>query len=199
MPFPLRIAFVFGLTPLFIGTLIFIAWLRVRLDWLETAGLITIVVGFVLFLGGLLALLLHLIRENDNERRARSMCFWQSCIAGGLLFANFPAALLYCHSALELKTSYTVVVHNQSSQPVDSFVVRAPGIDEELGPIGPNQLKQLAMHFRGDGPLQIVCRQEEVLFEGKLEGYVTSGVGGMKTVRITQKGAFEIEPKESRP
>ena len=51
-----RIALICGVVPLTVGIFIFILWLVTRWDWLETAGLITIVGGCASFPVGMMAL-----------------------------------------------------------------------------------------------------------------------------------------------
>ncbi len=194
MPRLLKSAIVFGAVPLLVGTLIYGTWLLTRWHWLGTAGLLTLPLGLAAFLAGTIALTWHLWREWRVGRTTRSPLWLQAALVGGLLLINFPAAVFYMLSAINITTRYTVRVHNDSDRPIESLVVTGPGVRVELGPIAPGQQAQRHVHFRGDGTLDFSARQQEILFSGQLEGYVTGGLGGNRTIRVKQRGVYELQP-----
>ncbi len=194
MPRLLQSAIVFGAVPLLVGTLIYGTWRLTRWHWLETAGLLTLPLGLAAFLAGTIALTWHLWREWRVGRTTRSPLWLQAVLVGGLLLINFPAAVFYMLSAINITTRYTVRVHNDSDRPIESLVVTGPGVRVELGPIAPGQQAQRHVHFRGDGTLDFSARQQEILFSGQLEGYVTGGLGGNRTIRVKQRGVYELQP-----
>lgn len=177
-----------------VGTLIYATWRVTRWHWLETAGLFTIPIGFAAFIVGAVALWRHLWRESRVQCTTSRPLWLQGVLVGGLLLANFPAAAFFTLSAIDVSTRYTVRVLNDSDRPIESLVVTGPGIRVELGPIAPGQRTRQHIHFRGDGALDFSARQQELQFSGQLEGYVTSGLGGYKSIRIKQKGVYEIQP-----
>ncbi len=194
MPRLLQSAIVFGAVPLLVGTLIYGTWRLTRWHWLGTAGLLTLPLGLAAFLAGTIALTWHLWREWRVGRTTRSPLWLQAVLVGGLLLINFPAAVFYMLSAINITTRYTVRVHNDSDRPIESLVVTGPGVRVELGPIAPGQQAQRHVHFRGDGTLDFSARQQEILFSGQLEGYVTGGLGGNRTIRVKQRGVYELQP-----
>ncbi len=194
MPRLLKSAIVFGAVPLLVGTLIYGTWRLTRWHWLGTTGLLTLPLGLAAFLAGTIALAWHLWREWRVERTTRSPLWLQAVLVGGLLLINFPAAVFYMLSAINITTRYTVRVHNDSDRPIESLVVTGPGVRVELGPIAPGQQAQRHVHFRGDGTLDFSARQQEILFSGQLEGYVTGGLGGNRTIRVKQRGVYELQP-----
>jgi len=194
MPRLLKLAVVLGAVPLLVGTLIYGTWRFTRWHWLETAGLFTIPIGVVAFIIGTVALLRHLWRESRVQRTTRSPLWLQAALVGGLLLANFPAAAFFTLSAIDVSTRYTVRVFNDSDRPIDSLVVTGPGVRVELGPIAPGQHTRRHIYFRGDGTLDFSARQQELQFSGQLEGYVTSDWGGDKSIRVRQRGVYEIQP-----
>ena len=193
MPRDLKSAAVLGAVPLLVGTLIYGTWRLSRWHWLETAGLFTIPIGFAAFVAGTVALLRYLWRESRVQRTTGGSLWLQGLLVGGLLLANFPAAAFFTLSAIDVSTRYTVRVHNASDRPIESLVVTGPGVRVELGPIAPGQRTRRHIHFRGDGPLDFSARQQELQFGGQLEGYVTHGWGGDKSIRIRQRGVYEIQ------
>ncbi len=194
MPRLLKSAIVFGAVPLLVGTLIYGTWRLTRWHWLGTAGLLTLPLGLAAFLAGTIALTWHLWREWRVGRTTRSPLWLHAVLVGGLLLINFPAAVFYMLSAINITTRYTVRVHNDSDRPIESLVVTGPGVRVELGPIAPGQQAQRHVHFRGDGTLDFSARQQEILFSGQLEGYVTGGLGGNRTIRVKQRGVYELQP-----
>ena len=196
-PRQLKSAVVFGAIPLLAGSLIYCAWRFTRWHWLETAGLLTILIGFIAFVVGSVALVRHLLHEVRVERTTRSPLWLQGVLVGGLLLINFPAAAFFTHSAIAVSTRYTIRVYNDSDQPIESLVVTGPGVHLELGPINPGQRTRRHIYFRGDGALEFLARQQELMFSGQLEGYVTSGLGGDRSIRVRQRGVYEMQPKAS--
>jgi hypothetical protein len=194
MPRLLKSAVVLGAVPLLVGSLIYGTWRFTRWHWLEAAGLFTIPIGFVAFVVGTFALVRHLLREFRVERTTRSQLWLQGVLVGGLLLVNFPAAAFFTLSAIDVSTRYTVRVHNDSDRPIESLVVTGPGVRLELGPIAPGQRTRRHIHFCGDGRLDFSARQQELQFGGQLDGYVTGGLGGDKSIRVRQRGVYEIQP-----
>jgi hypothetical protein len=194
MPRLLKLAVILGAVPLLVGTLIYGAWRMTRLPWLEAAGMLTIYMGIAAFVVGAFALVRHL-RHESRARRTTSRSLWfEGVLVGGLLLANFPAAAFFSLSAMNIHTRYTVRVHNDSDQPIESLVVTGPGVRVEFGPIAPGEHTHRHIHFSGDGTLDFSARQQELRFGGQVEGYVTGGWSGDTSVRIKPRGVFEIRP-----
>ncbi len=184
----LKCSIALGASPLIIGTLIYSTWRLSRWQWLEMMGLMTILIGLVAFLGGAVCLILHL----KHYSKATQNSPINSLLVGALLIANFPAAIFYISSAIDISTRYTVRVYNDSDHPIESFMILGPGIETEIGPISSGQKAIQHNHPTTDGSLRFSARQHGLNFDGELEGYVTGGLGGDKTVRIKENGSFEI-------
>lgn len=193
LPRLLTIATASGAIPLLSGTLIYVTWRLTRLDWLMFAGYFTIIIGIIAFFAGIAALLRHLWHEWRVERTTRTPLWLQAVLVGGLLLMNVPVAAFFTVSAIDVATRYTVTVYNESEQSIESLVVTGPGVHIELGPIAPGQKARRYFHFEGDGKLIFNARQQEAQFSGELESYVTGGGGGTKSIRIKQKGVYEIQ------
>jgi hypothetical protein len=115
-------------------------------------------------------------------------------LIGGLLFSNFPAALLCVRSVIDVSTRYTVRVHNVTDIPIDLVVITGPGVRVEMGPIPPGKKARRHLYFQGDGQLKFAVQQQELHIEGMLEGYVTGLWASDKTIKVSPGGAFEITP-----
>lgn len=194
----MKLATLLGAVPLALGTSIYVAWRLSRWHWLGVAGIWMLALGFVAVVAGEVALVLHVRRARREARPAERHARLRSVLVAALLLANFPAAVFYTLSAMEISMRYTVRIRNDSGIAVESFVVTGPGTSVELGPIAPRELAETHLHFRGDGSLRFAARQGERDFGGDLDGYVTTGLGGEKTVSVGPNGAFRVDD-EKRP
>ena len=195
MPRLIKVAIVCGAVPLLAGTLIYVTWLFTRWDPLMAAGFVTICAGLVAFLIGSLCLLLEFFdfaADPAERRQFRRHRFF----ALGLLLINFPAAMFYMLSAIHVRALYTVQVHNDSDRPIESLVVTGPGLRAELGPIPAGGRAHRNWRFESEGTLDFTARQQEVQFSGELDPYVTNSWGGERTIRVTQKGIYQVEPAD---
>lgn len=185
----LKCSIALGASPLIIGTLIYCAWRLTRWDWLEMMGIMTILIGIIAFLGGAVCLILHLKREARSTRSSPM----NALLVGGLLIANFPVAIFYAHSAIDISTRFTVRVYNDSNYSIDSFIILGPGVETEIGPIPSGHKAIQHNHITTDGSLSFTARQQEVSFNGELESYVSINHEGDMTVRISKKGSCQLK------
>jgi len=194
----LRLATLLGAVPLVLGTSIYVAWRATGWPWLIVAGIWTLLLGFATVIVGEVVLVLHVRRVSRQPRLGKPYGRLRSILVAALLLANFPAAVFYALSAMEISTRYTVRVRNDGGVAFESFVVTGPGTSIEMGPIAPGEQVETHLHFRGDGTLRFSARQRERDFGGEIDGYVTTNVAGAKTVRIGRDGEFRVED-ERRP
>jgi hypothetical protein len=101
-----------------------------------------------------------------------------------LLFANFPAAVFFTLSAIDVITRYHVTVINKSQTTIENFELSGPGVPVELGPIGPGRSMSKSLRFGGDGALSFSARQQGKVFGGTVDDYVTGDLGGDCVVRV---------------
>ncbi|WP_339747674.1 hypothetical protein [uncultured Rubinisphaera sp.] len=194
MPRLLKSAIVLGASPLLVGTLIYVMWRYTQWEWLEAAGGLTILFGFVAFYMGASALCRHLWFESRALQISSRTLLLQAVVVGSLLLANFPLAGYFALSAVAVSMQYTVRVFNKSDQTIDCFIVTGPGVQVELGPIASGQHTRRDLLIQTDGTLEFTARQQELEFKGQLEGYVTGGMGGFKDIRVKEGGVYEIYP-----
>ncbi len=193
MPRLIKVAILCGAVPLLTGTLIYFAWRLTRIDGLMNAGVWTILFGLLAFVAGL-GCLFNQSWDADGDLVARRHLRRQGAFALALLLSNFPAAAFYTCSAIDVVTHYTVDVENESDRRIESFVITGPGIRAELGPIAPGRRVQRHFQFLGDGTLDFAAQQQDVQFRGQLDGYVTSGLGGEKSIVVRPDGDYELRP-----
>lgn len=185
----LYIAIACGALPMTIGSAIFFAWLVTRWSWLEGAGVINIFAGLLLFLIGVVTLCVYLARE---RRRPNSSAKRWAVLAGGLLLANFPAAAVYGFAVIYIMSHYHVLVINESGETIDSFMLRSPGLEIELGPLRPGATRSRYLSFPTEGTLDFAARQQQLRFGGEIEGYVTGNMDGDTTVHVKHGGEFDV-------
>jgi hypothetical protein len=149
--------------------------------------------GLIAVVAGAIALGRYLWQERRVERGRRCPLWLQALLVGGLLVANFPAAVFFGLSAVDIMTRYTLRVCNDSDRTIESFVVTGPGVREELGPIAPGRKAQRHIDVTGDGSLEFSARQQDVQFGGTAEGYVTPNLGGDTTIRVKERGVYEVQ------
>jgi len=193
----LKLATALGAVPLALGTCIYVAWRVARWPWLPVAGLWMLLFGFASVIAGEIALVFH-VRTSRRTGRGERHVRLRTLLVAALLLANFPAAIFYTLSAVEILTRYTVIVRNEGDVAVESFVVTGPGTRIEMGPIAPGDQAETHLHFRGGGTLRFATRQGGHDTVGVIDGYVTSNVAGEKTVRVGRGGDFRIEADQRR-
>jgi hypothetical protein len=193
MPTLLKVALICGATPLIVGFAIYISWRLNRAEWLMGAGLANIAAGLLMFLVGVVCLSMRStklpIGAPDVHRRRSKL----RKLAWVLLTANFPAALLMALSAIDVETRYTVTVINETSAPIQSFLLSGPGVRVEMGPISPNGKAKKHLCFSGNGSLEFVARLAESKTNGVIEDYVSLGLSGRNIVRVKADGSIKVE------
>ncbi len=129
---PEKLAIACAGMPLIVGTSIYLLWRMTSWTSLELAGVWTIGIGICLFLSGGLLLLLELVFSKSSRTN------WARKLAIGiLLLANFPAALFFVDSALEVSnhTRYLIEVVNNTGHDITSFQLISDKGKKALGPI----------------------------------------------------------------
>ena len=197
---PLRIAIICAATPLIAGFLIFGAWLLTGWGLWYAAGLVTIVVGLLLFGAGLSALIVHSVRGLRDGRGNRRRVLCESLLVTLLLLSHFPAAAYIVSVLSWIEFSYLVSVVNTSGVAVDSFVLTGPGMRVELGPIPPGGRVHHDCRFRGDGALGFTMSQRGAMQTvEEIDGYVTGGLNGDVQITVTAPGTTLSTPVNRAP
>jgi hypothetical protein len=178
----LSIAVWCGGLPLVVGTAIFVLWLATDYPVLQRLGLLTTMGGTLLVLVGATCLVLDTGRSKPSDTRRRRT--WKRAGAALLLVINFPVAAVMVGAAVAIETSVSITVINTGTTTLDSFVVNAPGVSHELGPILPARRRQARVRPTSDGSMDYKMTQNGTTSTGTLVEYVTSGMGGRCLIRV---------------
>ncbi len=185
-----------GAFPLLLGSMIYATWSFTRWSWLEVTGMIVIAVGTLMVTIGTGLLARYLSRIRRIGSLARNKNWIKVFLASGLLLANFPVAIIYTISAIQIKTRYTLRVSNESGNAIESLLIKGPGVRMELGQIAPGQKIVHELEFSGDGSLDFVARQRQHEFSGTVDEYVTGGWSGDTTIRVMPNRQFLLIKKQ---
>jgi hypothetical protein len=189
---PIKWAIALGAAPLVTGVTVYLLWRITRWPWLELAGLATIAVGCLAVLAGVVLLLLHIHRQARVVMEPQRALRIRVALAGALLLANFPTAVALAWSAADVMSTYTLRIDNAGPDTINSLVVHAPGVVEEMGPIPPNGRAIAHLRFNADGSVTFLLRQQNRRIEGVIDSYVTGGIGDDVTLGIHPDGAYEV-------
>ncbi len=192
MPSLLKSAIFLGVTPLLVGTSIYLAWFCTRDPFWIMPGLLTVFFGTISFFCGSAVLLTHLYREFQARKTPRSRLLLQGFLVGGVLLLNFPVAIFYAGFAFDLVTRYRLQVFNDSDRRIDSLIITDHDSDHELGPILPGQSLDRNFNFSGSSTLDFICVQQDDRFEGNLEGYDYQWGGG-RSLRIGSGLRYDVQ------
>ena len=179
--------------PLVTGMSIYIAWRVTDDDGLVGAGLLNIYVGLACFVLGILALIRfwHEGKHKAGYPRKRLEMLTAAC--GLLLFANFPAALVIASKAAVDMASYTVVVHNKSSDAIQEMTVMGGGKHLHFGSISPSETATHRFWIDHDGALELTAQHNDTTYQHELDGYVTHGIGNYVMVTVTNDKITSVD------
>jgi len=185
-----KIAIFCGITPLLVGTTIFVLWLTTRWSKLEGFGIFTIFGGIVLFAIGVISLVIHTVGQNKIHE-GRSKLIIENTKAAGLLLLNFPVALLIIYLVSYFQSFYILTIRNNTSYSVNNFVLSSTGNNISIGSIPSNQA--VTTKFRvGEGSITFKTSINGKALEGTIDGYV-SGSGDKKIVTFLQDQSFTVQ------
>ncbi|MEO1996054.1 MAG: hypothetical protein ABGZ17_12340 [Planctomycetaceae bacterium] len=174
----------------------FVLWLWLRWDSFVVAGIVTQYVGGLMFAIGMVCLTIHVLRNGQSERGPIRRCHKPAIIAGLQLIANVPVAAVYAVTVLNVHTRFDVAVSNETDQSVETFVVTGGGLRVDFGTIPPQATVRRSFHILRDGELSYRCQFAGGVSTGKVEGYVTHGLGGNKSIVIKPNGTIEVGDKD---
>jgi len=180
--------------PLCAGLLVFCTWLATRWQWLETAGLFVLFGGVVWFVIGVVALIIFII-QSRNSAMSRWKLWCSVVLSGSLLLLNFPAAFAIANAVIEIKTTYYLVIQNNSPTTVSGARVYGGGRDLQLQPIAPGSNFKTKMLFIRDGSLMLNIKSGGLETTNLVEGYVTKGIGGKTIVTLRPDGQIDVDQR----
>ena len=188
------IALTCGAVPLLVGVAIFLLWLITRWDWLMVAGLITMYAGIVIFFIGAIALAWFLWLAFHVPAPQGRPWFSAICCAV-LLLSNFPVAGGIMAAVIAIETRYTVVVENESQQPLDDVRVTGGGCDVNFGTIQAGAVVRRSFWIQQDGQLGFHTVSGATTHDKIIDDYVTGNLGGNTIVTIQSDGTLSVVNK----
>ncbi len=180
---------VLGLTPLVTGVGIFLLWLLVRWDLLMLAGVFTIYGGLLCVGGGFACLVKYWFVAG---RGGVNHLAWRILAVALLQLANFPVAVGVVVAAHYVHTRFTVEVTNESGEPIRQMVVSGGGVKAIIEDVPAGERRTESFHFTQDGSLGYEFTHQGKIRSGVVEGYVTNGQGGRRSVLIHQDGTVFV-------
>lgn len=189
----LRVAFVCGVAPAALGTLIIVLWLATRYDGLLLAGFFNILLGLAGVCIGIVALVCYFRVSRESDGRPRRV-WLRGALAGAVLVLNFPLCLAYVRVYDNVSNRFIVTVVNAASQPIDSFFVTDPsGGRLVFGNVQPGQMVTRHFRPRGDGEVAFRAVVAGATTDGVVSHYVTDGMsGGSATVVVNPGGSVTV-------
>ena len=159
---------------------------------LELAGIWTIGIGIWLFLLGSLVLLSEFVFSKSSRRN------WARKLAIGiLLLANFPAALFFVESAVEVsnRTRYLIEVVNNTEHDIASFLVISDKGKKTLGPIAVGSSAKTEIQVsRNDCLSQIVTSSKAEIKSIPSTDSCFNDVGDGISIELLPKWRCEDQP-----
>jgi hypothetical protein len=195
MPRLIKIAIACGAIPLVAGTAIYFTWRVTRWESLMALGMLNIFVGLALFAVGAGCLLFQSMRDESSSGQQPIDAGLQNLLVACLLLVNFPAALVYGLSAMEVMSRYTLQISNDSGRPVERFSLSGPNLKVDLGEIPVGAMIENVVDFRGEGQLLFSAEIDGEVIDGIVDGYVSSGIGGDTKLRLLPDAKFEVQHK----
>lgn len=193
----LTIAKICGALPLIIGVIIFGLWVWTRSDGLISAGIFTIYGGLASFALGSLSLFAYILAAKKSAELPRPLVWRSALKAGVLLLSNFPAAFAIVVAAILIEARYTVTIQNQTSSSATDLRIHGGGCDITISSISPHDSTSRSFWIQHDDSLKLSLMLNGQERTHTIEGYVTNGQGGSKTVTIDQNEQLSTKCQEA--
>jgi hypothetical protein len=177
------------------GFAVLITGILTRLDGLALVGIWLIYIGFGFLAAGFISPVpAHRSARRDGSVTGRRI--WSWTIGTSLvLLSNLPAAGACVWAAIEVATSYTVEIRNDSGRTVDAATVSGAGCRIDFGRIPSRSRSWKYFWVEQDGGLVATIRQGPDTRSIPVSGYVSSMVGGSCVVRIKPGLQLDVMPR----
>lgn len=189
-----RIALFCGATPLAASALLFLLWIATKWNGLISAGVVIIYSGLALLAIGAMALLCYgwlAFRQRDLPRKK----IWGAIAsATALLCAQFPVAWGTAGAIVAIGTRYTVLVRNDSAQPLQHVLIYGPGASAAIFSIPPHASAERSLWFQGDGELRFEATRDNAKINGTIAPRVTREQTGRAEVLVNAAGQMTVKP-----
>jgi hypothetical protein len=153
----LRLTLACSVVPCCAGLLIFLLWLKTRLEVFPVLGMFTILAGLCLipiasFSAGRYV---RACGTAGTEPRLHYLRF-----ANVLIVLNVFLAIALAVAAYQITTRITVIVTNKSDAPLDQVTIESPSSDTVIGPIAPGQSVRRTLRVTNDGTVSFTLKRD---------------------------------------
>lgn len=166
--------FIFWFIPLLLGITSFIGWLITGFDFFMYSGMITIYIGISAVLIGTFILIIIWMQKKGNKLFRKFL----------IIASNIPVALIIAYISITLLTVYNLKIQNNSDSIVTNCIIEGGGVYIEIKEIEEYEIIKKRLWIETDGSLKLYYTKDREDNEILIEGYVTSGLGGNKTIVI---------------
>ena len=161
--------------------------------WVE-AGAIVIWAGLLLFLVGVCALCVYVLKGLRGGISGLGIAR-TAVMTLTLLLVNFPLALGCMMLAADSISKVRLRLRNESTTVLESLEITWSGGEEHLGTLAPGQSVRLSFNSARDGAVRFTARQGGEDCQGELLGYVTSNMSLTNDVIFLGDGQVRVEER----
>ncbi len=181
-----------ALFPLLTGTTIFLSYVISHQEWLMSAGIITIIVGLLLFVIGAVNIVINIFSSKEAAHLKKIAAL--SC----LLLMNFPVALgmtLYANNVWEIENveDSKIFIFNNSDELVHISLSGPTSINNETIDVAPHSKEQKSFRYTHDGSLYCNIKSKSFDHSEICSGYVVSAGTDFFALEIQTTGHIEIK------
>jgi hypothetical protein len=187
-----RVALFCWAAPLIVGVIEFFVWVKTREPVLMAIGTAILFAGTALFFFGMIALMRGHAIAAESIRDNKPSPWGKTALITLLLLTNFPIAGAIIFAAIEVQTSYSVVVHNKTTNEIEDCRLEMNGRVERFGKITAGATASRTFWIRGDGSLIFVASINGVQRRETIDEYVTNSLGGRKMVTIEEDFTISV-------
>ena len=195
-----RHSLICGAIPLVTGISIFLLWVATRWSWLVQAGILTIVVGLFIVMFGLLYLARFCYFAFNSSNVPRYQAWLMTLGSLALMISNFFVAVAIIVGVFIVFSAYTVVVINESEQPLTNVRVSGGGCDVAFGSrISPGSSAWRMFWIKhDDGQLLFEANSDRRVYKEAIPEYVTGNLGGHLKITVLPNETIAVEHSTSR-
>jgi hypothetical protein len=179
--------------PLVLGIATALLWWATAWDWLMLAGMLVFYMGIGCCCYGYACLFQYWQEETKQPNASRKRI--RMAALGGiiLLSSNFVVAFGVMACVAATRSCFVVEVSNASHQMLTDVKASGGGCEIAFGEIVPGGSAKRRFWIQTDGQLLLKGMMANAPFQIVIEGYVTNGIGGSKTVAFREDGTIAVE------
>ena len=187
----LKVPLILGAAPLITGISLFLLWVFTEWRWLPIAGMFVICAGFASVVSGLVYLGAGILKRIRSGTWLR-VSIGPAVLVGAVLISNFPVCYGLFWAGVHIATTYTVVVRNHASTPIEKAALNGGGVSLQIGQIKAGATITSKSHITQDGTLIFSAEQNGSQIGVLVDSYVTNSSGGHKEIDVSADGSISV-------